>query len=165
MENEYESEYKYSRYLDYDFDTGSFYSTDGWHNAFHDQLEGLKKAVGWIEHNITFQLDSYKNKYVRIKQNLNDNPNKHYEYILFIERLIPVERSKVRVDSSQITVFCYINGYIDSVNIYTKSPKCNDELNIIVDAETYKYTVQEITRTEYDDELFKALNANIKYDD
>ena len=158
-----EEEGGYRRYLE-DYDFGSFYNTDGWYSTFNDQLESLKTSVGWVKHNITFQLKDYKNKYVRLKQNLNDNPNKHYEYILFIERIISVERSKVRIDSSQITVFCYINNYIDSVNIYTKSPKCNDELNIIVDADTYKYTVQEITRTEYDDELFRALNANVKYE-
>ena len=100
-------------------------------------------------------------KYIKIKQILND---KYFIYVLFINRYYVDSNGHIVLESNQIAVSECIDDCITSANIYTKSPICRDCLNIVIIREKYEYTIQELTRTEYDDELFKRLNANVRYE-
>ena len=131
-------------------------------DTFINGYNELYNAMFWIEHNLGFQLENYKDKYVKIKCQLESN--KYLVEVLYIKSIEAIEKDKVIVHTDQRACFLFIDDYIDHADIFTKSPKSETDSTLEINTRVSNYTIKELTRTEYDDWLFRALNVNVKYE-
>lgn len=128
----------------------------------YNELVKKYNALFWIEHNLGFQLESYRDKYVKIKCQLGSN--KYVVEVLYIKSIEAIEKDRVIVHTDQRACFLFIDDYIDHADIFTKSPKSETDSTLEINTLESNYTIKELTRTEYDDWLFRALNVNVKYE-